>query len=821
MLRLRTPCCRAAPRGVAIALLVIAGGIHAVAEKEGVERGRPWAFGPIAEVQPPEVAAREWVQSPIDRFVLARREKAGLVPVAPADKHTLIRRASFGLTGLPPTPDEIEAFVNDRSPEAFAKLVERLLASPAYGERWGRHWLDVARYGDCNGADESKPFPNAYRYRNYVIEVFNRDLPFDQFVRHQIAGDLLDPTADHRGLHPLTGTGFLVLGTKIVAEKDQPKMFADIVDEQIDTLGRAFMGISLGCARCHDHKFDPVSTKDYYALAGIFHSTRTMASGGQWLERPLKSAESHQEKVRHVGEVAALEAKLAALRQKAGEALPAGQSALEFEAETFARGNLVIDMDRYGKGIGIIGDVTAEADWAEWDVTTARAGKHIVQFRYAAAVARPGRILLNGAEGKANAMGQVTGGWMPANQRWFTEGVFPFIAGVNVLRYENPRVMSHLDKVRILPLNAESEAYLARRKEIEALEHALAELGKKVPKPVTVMAVEEGKVRDVKVHLRGSHLELGDEVPRRFPEEIAGARQEALPADQSGRLQLAEWLTDPQHPLTARVIVNRVWRWHFGQGLVRTPNNFGVRGEPPTHPALLDFLATQFMRDGWSIKALHRRILASGTYQLSSVHNPDAARAEPENRLLWRFNRQRLEAEAIRDAVLAVAGQLDRRTGGAPLTLGTYNLSPADLEKNRRFYETSVRRSVYLPVLRTNVYEFLTLFDFSNPDFSEGHRVSTTVPTQALLMMNSEMYALRARQAAVRLLADEKLGDDGGRLRHAYLTFFGRRPEPAEITRAVTFLRTYRETGNNVSEEDAWAALCQTFFASNEFVYLN
>jgi hypothetical protein len=283
---------------LAMASIIVTSGFLAVAADGGVDRSDHWAFRPISDPEPPTLETENtaattvfrWGRSPIDRFVLARLVDAGLSPVEPADRRTLIRRTTFGLTGLPPTPDEIEAFVANDSPDGFAKVVDDLLASPAYGERWGRHWLDVARYGDCNGADESKAFPNAYRYRNYVIDALNRDLPYDQFVRHQVAGDLLDPASTlHHGLHAITGTAFLVLGTKIVAEKDVPKMFADVVDEQIDTFGRAFMGLSLGCARCHDHKFDPVSTKDYYALAGIFHSTRTMASPGQWLERPLES----------------------------------------------------------------------------------------------------------------------------------------------------------------------------------------------------------------------------------------------------------------------------------------------------------------------------------------------------------------------------------------------------------------------------------------------------------------------------------------------------------------------------------------------------
>jgi hypothetical protein len=520
-------------------------------------------------------------------------------------------------------------------------------------------------------------------------------------------------------------------------------------------------------------------------------------------------------------QVAVLETKLSELEKRFSATIADSKSAIEFEAETFVRGNVIVDTDRYGTGIGIVGDVTAEADWVEWDVTIAEAGDHMVQFRYAAESARPGKLLVNGNDVKADAMGRTTGGWMPEDQRWFTEGEFPFVAGKNVLRFENPSVMSHLDKIRIFASGAGTDTLFARQKEIDAVIKSLSQIRKTAPTPVSIMAVDEGEVRNVKVHLRGNHLELGEEVPRRFLDVIAGTEQRALPHDQSGRRQLAEWLTSPNHPLTARVMVNRVWRWHFGQGIVRTPNNFGVRGESPTHPQLLDYLATQFIRDGWSLKALHRRILASSTYQMSSVNNSGAARTDPENRLLWRFNRQRLEAEAIQDSVLAVAGQLDLQTGGAPLSLGTYNLSPDDLKKNLKYYENSPRRSIYLPVLRTNVYKFLTLFDFPNADFTSGHRVATTVPTQALLMMNSEMYEHRARQAAQRMLSDEKPVNEPDRLKNAYLSFFGRPPESEETKRAQAFLDAYRGTNSDVSEMQAWAALFQTFFASNEFVYLN
>ncbi|MCA9132549.1 MAG: PSD1 domain-containing protein, partial [Planctomycetales bacterium] len=468
-----------------------------------------WAFQPPVRVEPPSVDEESTAASaggrresayrnPIDAFVLARLEAEGLRRAPAADKLTLIRRATFDLLGLPPTPEEIEAFLADDSAGAFRRLVDRLLASPHYGERWGRHWLDIARYADSNGLDENVIHVNAWRYRDYVVRSLNNDKPYDQFVVEQLAGDLLDSGADvDLKLERLIATGFLVLGPKVLAEADQAKMEMDIIDEQLDTVGRSIMGLTLGCARCHTHKFDPISHHDYYGLAGIFKSTRTMDSYetvAVWHENVIETPEQTAVYEEHTQRVAAQEKQI-------GEYINAAKAALEPPP---AKDLKLADVEKL-----------------------------------------------------------------------FSEEI---------------------------------------QQELKKLREELNAIRKAAPSRPMAMGVEEGTAADTAVHLRGSHLTLGDTVPRRFPEVLVEGEQPPLPADHSGRLEFARWLTSGQHPLTARVMVNRVWSYHFGEGLVRSPDNFGMLGERPTHPELLDWLARRFVESGWSLKSLHRTILLSATY---------------------------------------------------------------------------------------------------------------------------------------------------------------------------------------------------------------
>ncbi len=677
--------------------------------EQGANYETHWAFVSPPDPPPPQVADARWAQQPLDLFVLAGLEAVGLRPAPCADRRTLLRRASFDLIGLPPTPEQVAAFLADTSPEAFARVVESLLASPRYGERWGRHWLDVARYGDSNGGDENHFYPHAFRYRNYVIDAFNRDLPYDRFLLEQVAGDLLPPTADlGEQAKRVTATGFLAIGTKILAEKDPVKMRADIVDEQIDTFGRALIGLTLGCARCHDHKFDPIPTKDYYALAGIFHSTSLT-------DQPLET-EAYQ------------------------VAMAAHQSQIkDLESEV------------------------AETDRRVRDLLDERARVE----------SKPNRAQID-------------------------KILEPPAASAAVLSEASTRARVLAAKLSVLRTNA--------------------------PQPEIIMAVKDGKVGDAKIHLRGSHTSLGALVPRGFLSQIGNDGRPLLGQDRSGRLELARWLTRPDHPLTSRVMVNRIWRWHFGKGIVGSTDNFGTKGQRPTHLDLLNHLAWRFIEDGWSPKAMHRRIMLSSTYQMVSVvRDREAERVDPANTLYWKRDVIRLEAEAFRDAVLQLAGGLDFRMDGAPPRVKSADPSPEDLERNRKVYEQSPRRTVYLPVVRSNVYDLLTLLDFPNASTPDGSRATTTVPTQALLMMNNPGLIEQAGRLMAIVLRNPRFGTDRARLNALYEKLFSRPATGQELDWGLSFLKSYGadEAGAvGVGDSDiAWVALGQTLLISNEFVH--
>ena len=646
-----------------------------------------WAFQPLKTPPLPDVGDRSRPRSPIDLFILSKLDEFRLKPAIPADRRTLIRRATLDLLGLPPSPEEIDAFVRDQSPDAFARVVDRLLASPRYGERWGRHWLDVARYADSNGMDDNLAYPEAWRYRDYVIAAFNADKPFDRFLQEQLAGDLLAEAEPARRDELIVATGFLALGPKMLAEDDPVKQQMDIVDEQLDTTSRAFLGLTMGCARCHDHKFDPLLLPDYYALAGIFKSTRTMLTyrvDSKWN----------------------------------ATGLGARQSALRLE-----------DLEQI------------------------------------------------------------------------------------IDRHDNALVNGNTNKMSV-------EERTARAK---LLEDAKAEYAR-IPK---AMAVTEGIVEDLQVFLRGNHLTKGPLAPRRFPTILAGDNQAPLPPSASGRLELARWLAAPANPLTARVLVNRVWRWHFGRGLVRSVDNFGKLGQPPTHPRLLDWLATQFIRDGWSVKALHRRIMASQSYQMSTTWDEHAAQIDPENRLLWRMPRTRMDAETLRDSILSVCGRLDSRMGGEaiPSPAPFQNLTATGVASRAELYQTD-RRSVYLPVLRGALYDQFQAFDFPDPAVANGDRMGTTVASQALFMMNGPLMRSAPEHLAKHLLAAP--GVFRPRPHAAGLNaHLGRPAWDQEISGWTSFLDRYQAADSLKAETNdarrikAWQGLCRAMLSSNEFIYVD
>lgn len=788
--------------------------------KQGADWKKHWSFELPMRRPAPQVANTDWPKNDVDRYILARLESAGLSPAPQADKRTLIRRATFDLIGLPPTPEEVNAFLADNSTDAFTKVIDRLLASPHYGERWGRHWLDVARYADSNGADENRPHPYAYRYRNYVIDAMNRDLPYDQFVREQIAGDLLPRSEDlNKQFKKVAATGFLAMGVKILAEQDLVKKQADIVDEQIDTLGKTFMGLTLGCARCHDHKFDPIPIKDYYAMAGIFHSTNIT-------NRKVETIAYRQAQASHDKKVRVLKDEIETAKKKLNSHLfeAAEIARIEREAESFDRGNVLIDTKSYGIDIGVINSHASKGNDFEYDISLKQPGKFFLQIRYAAKTMRPCELFINGTLVRKQVLAETTGGWYPQNQKWSVEGVYELQEGKNTLRFTS-KTMAHIDKLRLTQIDGNEEIDISLQS-LENLRKQLSELAKQAPVKPTLMAVNDGKVRDVKIHHRGDHNMLGDVEPRHFLSLSKADETTKLPENQSGRLELANWLIRPDHPLTARVIVNRVWGWHFGKGIVSTPDNFGIMGARPTHPLLLDYLALRFMDDGWSLKKLHRLIMLSNTYQMSTAKTT-AQETDPDNILYWKADVQRLEAEAIRDAMLSLSGQLDRTIGGPPIDgVKSINLSVAEVAKNFAVYERSKRRSVYLPVIRTTIYDKLTLYDFPSSNNPVGRRAVTTVPTQALMMMNSDFVAKQAEQIVSQILDNENLHSKKLIVNQLYLTLFTRETTTNEITQALEFLEVFSKLPTPANTTDnplrsAWIGLCHTLLMSNEFVYIH
>ena len=645
-----------------------------------------WAFQPVREPPLPKAPDSRQPRSPIDRFLRAALEAKGLTPAQPADKRTLIRRATIDLHGLPPTPAEVDAFLADEAPDAFAKVVDRLLASPRYGERWGRHWLDVARYADSNGMDDNIVHGDAWRYRDYVIQAFNDDKPYDRFVREQLAGDLMTDWGDANRAESLIATGFLMLGPKMVGEDDAVKQKLDFADEQLATTARAFMGLTIDCARCHDHKFDPIPTEDYYSLLGIFTSTKTV------------------------------------LTYRVTSKL----NAVALYSESDERR---------------LSEIEDEFDFHDDFVTN-------------------------------------------SNLATTPEEVFD----------------EHKEAIRVA------------KQEYECIPKA--------------MAVVEGEIADLPVMIRGSHLTPGAPAPRGFPAILGGRdrEQSSIGPDRSGRLELARWLSRPDHPLTARVMVNRVWKGHFGEGIVRTTDNFGLLGDRPDNPALLDWLAARFVESGWSIKAMHRLILLSEAYRMSSQPNAVHAAIDPENRLLWRMHRRRMEAEVVRDSLLAVAGNLDDRPGGRALPYDNFvNLNGDGKSRDPALYASN-RRAVYLPVLRSALYEVFETFDFANPSTIQGRRQTTTVAPQALFMMNSELMDQASRSLADRIVRENERDVD--RLRAAYRLVHLRPPDGDESERATDFLKRYEQAVRAAEGEPAkkrpspWQALCRVLLSSNEFVYV-
>lgn len=671
-----------------------------------IEEGRRhWAFQPIANPPVPKVKDASWPRTDIDRFVLAGLEAKGLHPVADASPVELRRRISFDLTGLPPAPESTMPSATD--------LTSRMLASPRFGERWARHWLDVARYAESTGSKSNIPYPLAFRYRDWVIDSLNKDKPYDQFIREQLAGDLLPATNDAQRNEQRTGTAFLVVGIKDLSERDQKRFRMAMADEQIDATSRAFLGLTIACAKCHDHKFDPIPTADYYALAGIFLSSEPMM----------------------------------ALRR---DRLP----------DPFATGMIPL--------------AGGPSDFTDDDQ----------------------RALI----------------------KLFAEGVQKSLA----VRNEKYRIL----REQGLPQNQQTPGYakLDEVPSVRKLKQALDEHNAKLAAvrtrfvaavPHSIMGMRETKPGDCRVHIRGEDTQLGDVARRGFPRVLATGQTKPVNPEQSGRLELAEWIASSQNPLTARVMVNRIWQHLFGSGLVETPDDFGKTGQPPSNPALLDHLAARFIAHGWSVKKLITEIMSSRVYQLSTAHDAKAFEIDPGNRLHWRMDRRRLDSDALFDAIRAISGDLvyERPT---PAFLGAPNDNRVKSMDLKAWCAPTVNhRTIYQPLLRDRVPDEWSTFDFPVPEFVTGRRGETTVPTQALFLMNSPFIVEKSKTTADRLLRKAK--DHDTLIRDAYELILNRAPRDEEQREAVKFLQSLTTSSD---PQSAAAALCQTLFASAEFRYL-
>lgn len=649
------------------------------------EQRRHWSFQPLQTPPVPEPRDLSWPQGPVDRFILARLDQKGLTPAGPADKRTWLRRVTCDLTGLPPTPDEIAGFLQDDTPQSFARVVDRLLASPRYGEQWGRHWLDLARYADTSGDSSDYPIPEARLYRDYVIDAFNRDKPYDRFIREQIAGDLLPAADEAQRCQQTIATGFVALSRRFgVGPEHQLHL---TIEDTIDTLGKAVLGLTVSCARCHDHKFDPISTDDYYGLYGFFSSTQYPFAGSENRPRP-----HHRVLL-----------------------LPPQEVREKFK------------------------NVSAALDEAE--------------------------------------------------------AIIEQINGDSKRRKEQNDAIARRDKIY---------------KDLSPVPFAYA--------------LAEGTPADAAVQIRGEPGRRGRVVPRRFLTALGG---QTLPPGTkgSGRLELARWLTDPQNPLIARVMVNRIWQHHFGKGLVATPSDFGTRGQPPTHPELLDYLARRFIDCGWSVKTMHREIMLSAAYRMSSASNPRFAEIDPNNDLLWHFPRRRLTAEEIRDTMLAVSGELDLQRPGRHPFPPEWEWRYTQHAAFTAVYE-SRHRSVYVMQQRLRKHPFFALFDGADTNTSTASRIDGTTPLQALFFMNDRFVFDRADALGARLAREAP--SDLERIHLACELLFGRPPQAKEIARSVDYLRRYEEQSADATSQpaarsasSALASFARVLMSTNEFMFVD
>ena len=876
-----------------------------------VDPAKLWALQPISRPDVPTVKQPKWVRDDLDAFILSRLEAEGISPVGDADRYTILRRLTFDLTGLPPTPEEIEAFVNDKSERAYERIVDRLLASPGFGDHWARHWFDLSCYADLADIQGNIIIRNAWRYRDYVINAMNSDKPLDRFIHEQIAGDLLPYESVEQQHEQIIATGYLAIGPWTLQNYIKRQLAADVVDHQIDRIGRMFLAQTLSCARCHDHKFDPVPTADYYALAGIFHSTLTTSHTGPgvWSEitqvklpklpgadaefeqlsteinkqqkgfrDELAAIQSGDQKQRFKTKVTSPQANALTLvsgidANKSGQkykvSFAAGPSVWAAAAQATAAGDgLLIQILRKdstvlawhvhqpdvwsrkrdaqqfkaasftftGDGSGEVtlhitaSDFTGRFGGAIDDLKIVESDSSDVLFKEDF-----NQCQLGGIKGKQAHTGLPvyakslipgwTGGGINHSHIVDVSGVSFQLAKEKASKMLTPQNFA-LQIYSGSPTKSANPRIAEINRELEALKQRLEESR---PGNAQALAVRDvASPKDSPIYRGGDFQNLGDDVPRGFVSTVSVSKDYEIPANTSGRLQLARWLTDSKSPLTSRVLVNRIWHHVFGKGLVRTVDYFGVHGESPSHPELLDFLANRLREDDiWSLKKTIRRMVLSRTYQMASINNVKALNLDPENRLLWRMPRRRLSAESIRDAMLLASGQLDTKRGGASLGLELNgnirgaggNVNPPNWGEQIPNYIKN-RRTVYLPFQRKRPegeLEILSVFDFPHPNDITGARPSTTVATQALFLLNSPFVKQQAVVLAKRLERSEPK-NERARINRLYRLALSRPADADEVNTALAFLNQNADDlkGNRAA---AWTQLCHAVLGSNGFLF--
>ena len=858
-----------------------------------------WSFQPLRG----EVAEEPLYQI-IDQLINAKLISAGLRPTPFTDRRSLIRRATYDLTGLPPSVADVVAFEKDQSAEAWPRLIDRLLARKQYGERWGRHWLDLVRYADTAGENTDHPIPEAWRYRNWVIEAFNRNLPYDKFVREQIAGDLIHREDNHHNYaNGVVATGFLAVARRF--DHDSDKHMHLTHEDAIDTIGKAFLGLSIACARCHDHKYDPITSKDYYALYGILENSRFSFPGCEAKQRPrdqvpmlppetwAKTIVPWQEsmnqataEIKTIDEAITRQTTAFADQAKGvrkiaeGKIADGGSNELAIAGGTqklqLKKGELLVLTINHDGNYGadttmidwrlreaggasrewrtsdLISDFASsnphldqsskQADWLYFDARKGlsllpeqadqisgnkalkawRKGDNPAVFVNCSDIAvkvwttlAPRSVFVHPAQDGPVALGWIS----PSDGEYLLSGnvVDAHPGGPNGVTWQIDQYPSDF-RALIQPMLE----LLAKRRTASQKQYDL--LGRSPIQPMAYGVVDAEKPVVTKLHLRGDPEKLGEVVPRRWLEVFGGSKVTAQSG--SGRKELAIWLTDPTNPLVSRVIVNRIWQHHFGQGLVPTPSDFGTRGLKPANPELLDYLALWFIRSGWDIKALHRQIMLSAAYQRSSdsTNSPDFPKnheIDPTNSLNWRFDRRRLSAEELRDSLLLASGRLDLSAGGPHPIPDSSTWSYTQHVPFAGVPETNLR-SVYQMTLRNRRMPFMALFDGADPNATTAMRQVTTVPTQSLFFLNDPFFHTQAAVLAERIL---QLPDQVARMQYLYQTALQRWPTPEEIARANSFREQYEKIVEALPATDRdfakWSALCRVVLASNEFLYVD